>query len=105
MNKSIKKEEMVSNIQKDLDSMNYECSKRMIGDIIDVFINNIKDIIIDKDEYNIWNFGRFYAEGRKAETVRAPNINGTVDLPDRTIPKFKFGKTFKKEIRFSNIEQ
>ena len=43
----------------------------------------------------ISGFGTFYTKDRKARVGRNPKTGETVEIPGKTIPKFRAGKTLK----------
>ena len=67
-----------------------------------VMIAAVKCIIYDlahgKDVY-FFSVGRFFLQHRKPRKGRNPYLAKTVDLGERYVPKFEYGKRAKKYIR------
>jgi DNA-binding protein HU-beta len=62
------------------------------GIIIDVFINGMIKGLNNGDRVKLKGFGSFYLQDRKSRTAFNPRNQETIDVPAKTIIKFKPSK-------------
>jgi DNA-binding protein HU-beta len=80
------------------DAYEGEISKSDLKETFDILIDGIIDVVAGGDEVNITGFGKFYPVVRKARKGRNPATGESVNIPEKTIVKFKVGKTFKDAV-------
>jgi len=90
--------EMIKNVRDDLGAMDMVFSQKEIKAVIDVFFNNLRNVLINKDSYTVNNFGKFATKTAKEHTWKSPRNGETVVIPEKTLPKFKFSQVFKKDV-------
>jgi len=64
--------------------------------IIDAFTTQIKDQLSKGEKVTISGFGAFMLSKRGPKTFVNPKNGKSIDLPERNLPHFKAGPTFKK---------
>lgn len=65
---------------------------------VDGFVGAVLKALKGGDTVDIKGFGSFATKRTEARTARNPFNGGTVDVPAKTVPTFKFTKTFKEQI-------
>lgn len=92
MNKSELTKEIVSRSQ-------YNLSNAIVEDVINCFINIIKDEVVDGHKVQLVGFGTF-EQGHRSERIgKNPNTGKDMVIPACNVPKFKPGKTFKDALK------
>lgn len=76
------------------DLVKYVSDKTMIterdaGIIVDVFLTGIKEGLEKGQRVKLKDFGSFFLQGRKARTALNPRNQELVDVPAKTVVKFK----------------
>lgn len=63
-----------------------------------------ESILIDKikngEEVKMFRSVRFIPELRKAHTARIPQTGQVIDVPEMTVPRAKFSKSFREFVKF-----
>ncbi len=72
-----------------------DVSKRVVTEIVDAFIGEIKKSVVRGDKVAISGFGIFEAQSRKARLGRNPRTGETVKIKATKVPKFRPGAEFK----------
>ncbi len=72
-----------------------DVSKRVVTEIVDAFIGEIKKSVVRGDKVAISGFGIFEAQARKARLGRNPRTGETVKIKATKVPKFRPGVEFK----------
>ncbi len=72
-----------------------DVSKRVVTEIVDAFIEEIKKSVVRGDKVAISRFGIFEAQSRKARLGRNPRTGETVKIKATKVPKFRPGAEFK----------
>jgi len=67
--------------------------------IIDLFLNEIKQNIVDGNKIMLWKFGTFELKEFKERKAKDVNSGRIVIRPKKKLPKFKFSNTFLKKIK------
>ncbi len=81
-------------------------TKKDTGKIINTSIETIMDYLsqeAEKEEENrdnvqIIGFGTFEVKDRKARKGRNPQTGEEINIPERKVPVFRAGKTFKENV-------
>jgi DNA-binding protein HU-beta len=66
-------------------------SKKDAGDFIDAFIEVVSSSLENKEEVKLVGFGTFSVSERKARKGVNPQTKEPIEIPARTVPKFKPG--------------
>ena len=69
-----------------------ELSKRQVGEVIDLFLDSIKDALIAGDKVALIPFGSFVVRERKKREGRNPKTGAKLMIPARRVPAFSAGK-------------
>lgn len=73
--------------------------KTKTKDFLDGFIETVEDSLSNGGKVQITGFGSFSTSHRKARTgINPQNPDETIEIPAKTIPKFKAGKTLKEKV-------
>lgn len=64
-------------------------TERDAGIIIDVFLTGIKEGLNENQRVKLKDFGSFFLQERKARTALNPRNQELVDVPAKTVVKFK----------------
>lgn len=78
-----------------------ECSvsKKDAKNVIDTTFETIKNELSKGKSVTFVGFGTFSTSHRKARTARVPNTDRVVDVPAKTIAKFKAGKVLSEAVK------
>lgn len=75
-------------------------SKRLAGDVLNIFVDGIVASVKKGDSVSIQGFGTFKASHRKARTgVNPQNPSQKIQIKAMNVPTFKAGSDFKKAVR------
>lgn len=72
--------------------------KKVVQDIIDCFIDSIKDGVENSGSVEIRSFGTFYRFDKKARKVHSPIAGKVVDIAPKSVISFKASKTTVKTL-------
>ena len=78
-----------------------QCTDNTIKDteeIVDEFINYVKDSLVQHEDVVIHGFGTFKTKLRDARTARNPQTGETIEVPAKYALTFKPTSTLKAEI-------
>jgi DNA-binding protein HU-beta len=67
-------------------------TKKDISEVVDVFLDKIKENVHEGQTIRIKGFGSFYRAVRKARRVHSPITREIIDVPGKTILAFKGSK-------------
>jgi len=73
-------------------------SRKIATDVVNTFINIVKETITQEWEFSLRWFGTFKVSKRKARTGRNPKTGETIKIPARRSVRFKAGSDLKKAI-------
>lgn len=81
-------------------------TKKDTKKVVDTAIDRIMDYLSreankskkDRDKVQIIGFGNFEVRNRTARKGRNPQTGKEITIPDRKVPFFKAGKTFKEQV-------
>lgn len=79
-------------------SENIEISKKDISAVIDAVIDTIVETVSNGDKVTIPGFGTFEARKRAARVGVNPMTGSKINIPAKTVPGFKAGKSFKETV-------
>lgn len=68
--------------------------KAVVSEVIEAFMENVKDAMISGDEVFLRGFGSFIIKRRTEKTARNISKNTTIIIPAHNIPTFKPSKAF-----------
>ena len=88
--------------KKELISMvaeNGNMTKKDAAAALDAVVSTIMGVLDNKDSITLAGFGKFYTEDKDAYTANNPRTKEKVNVPARTVPKFKFSKTYKDSFK------
>ena len=66
---------------------------------IDTLTDEITKALTNKEEVRLTGFGKFTTSDRKARKGRNPQTGEEIQIPARTVPKFKAGKNLKEAVK------
>ena len=69
-----------------------------IDTIMDYLAGEAKKSEDDRDNVQIIGFGTFEVSDRAERTGRNPQTGEKITIPERKVPTFRAGKTFKEEV-------
>ncbi|MEO6990676.1 MAG: HU family DNA-binding protein [Candidatus Baltobacteraceae bacterium] len=69
-----------------------ELSKRQVGELVDLFLEEIKNALVAGDKVQLIPFGSFVVRDRKKREGRNPKTGAKLTIPARRVPAFTAGK-------------
>lgn len=69
-----------------------ELSKRQVGEIVDLVLDNIRNALAKGDKVQLIPFGSFVVRDRKKREGRNPKTGAKLMIPARRVPAFTAGK-------------
>ena len=72
--------------------------KKVVQDIVDCFLDSIKDGVENIGSVEIRSFGTFYRSDKKARKVHSPIAGKVLDVAPKRVMSFKASKTTKKAL-------
>ena len=76
----------------------FELSKRLSGEILDLMLEEIKSALQSGDKVQLIPFGSFLVRDRKAREGRNPKTGVKIKIPARRVPAFTAGKGLKDAV-------
>lgn len=73
-------------------------AKKDVENVVEEVFTQIKQALIEGDEVNISQFGKFAVKEKAARTARNPQTNETVEVPAKKAPAFKYAKSVKDAV-------
>lgn len=73
-------------------------SKRVVGDVVDAFINTVQSSVTGGDRVSLPGFGTFERRERSARTARNPRTGEPIQIAAAKVPAFKAGSAFKEQV-------
>ncbi|MBS3740499.1 MAG: integration host factor subunit beta [Candidatus Cloacimonetes bacterium] len=70
--------------------------------IVDSFLDNIKESLIEGEHIELRTFGTFKNKKRKARLARNPNTQEKIQIPERVVPTFKFSNKLIEQVKKHN---
>ena len=74
-------------------------SKKDAGDFIDSFVEVVSSSLEKKEDVKLVGFGTFSVSERKARKGVNPQTKEPIEIPARTVPKFKPGNELKERVK------
>jgi DNA-binding protein HU-beta len=87
------KGELVTKIAKETGATKLDTEK-----VLNSFMETVKDTLKEGDKVSLLGFGTFDTSERSARKGRNPRNGEEIDIPAKTVPKFKAGKTLKDAV-------
>ncbi len=75
-----------------------ELSKRVVGELVDLFLDEIKEALAKGDKVALIPFGSFVVRDRKKREGRNPKTGAKLMIPARRVPAFTAGKGLKEAV-------
>ncbi len=76
-------------------------SRKQSLDALELFIKSIKKALKDGDKVSLVGFGTFYVKPKNSRMGRNPRSGEKIEIPDKNVPVFKPGKSFKEMVNNS----
>ena len=86
------KMELVSKI---VDKSSSTVTKAQVEDMVNTFMNVVKETLINGDKIQLVGFGTFETVHKAARKGKNPQTGEELVIAERNVPKFKPGKAFK----------
>jgi DNA-binding protein HU-beta len=88
------KADIVNEISKDLG-----VEKRMVQEIVEAFMDNVRNSLIENNNVYLRGFGSFIIKKRATKVARNISKNTTIVIPEHNIPAFKPAKSFVAKVK------
>ena len=75
-----------------------ELSKRQVGEVVDLMLDEIRNALIKGDKVQLIPFGSFVVRDRKKREGRNPKTGAKLIIPARKVPAFTAGKGLKDAV-------
>jgi len=92
------KQEFIVKLAKELKENEIDVSQAVANTITKSFLNCIQDALANGEKITFTGFGTFETVDKKARTARSPKDGSIVNVPAKTVPKFKFASSFKNVV-------
>lgn len=73
--------------------------KAQVQQIVELFMDSIKDSLVKKNNVYLRGFGSFIVKKRAQKVARNISKNITITIPEHDIPAFKPSKTFAVKVK------
>lgn len=73
--------------------------KAQVQQIVESFMDNIKDAMVNKNNVYLRGFGSFIIKQRAQKVARNISKNTTITIPAHDIPAFKPAKSFAAKVK------
>jgi DNA-binding protein HU-beta len=80
-------------------SRNTGIEKVVVKEVIEAFMDSVKQALIEKNNVYLRGFGSFIVKKRAQKTARNISKNTTIIIPEHYIPAFKPSKAFLNEVK------
>ena len=74
-------------------------SKAKVEAVFNAIVNEICSVVAQGDKVQIIGFGTFESRKREERQGRNPQTGESITIPERTVPVFRPGATFKEIVR------
>ena len=78
-------------------------TQKEAGVLIDSFLDNVKAGLVEDGKVTLVGFGSFNARVAKARKARNPRTGEPIDVPEKTVVKFKPAAAFKEDALGANV--
>ena len=75
-----------------------EYTQKEISEIVDAFLDTVKDQLVAGEVVRLSGFGNFEVATRAARTGRNPQTGAEIEIPEKKAPKFKPAKALKDAV-------
>ena len=76
----------------------FELSKRTVGEMIEMLLDEITGALQQGDKVQLIPFGSFVVRDRKRREGRNPKTGETIVIPARRVPAFQAGKSLRDAV-------
>jgi len=73
-------------------------TKKEVGETVDLFLEQVSDLLSQGRHLEIRGFGTFKVKERKERMARNPRTGDAVPVPSRRVPIFKVSKMLKDKV-------
>ena len=73
--------------------------KVLVQTIVEAFMENVRNSLIDKNNVYLRGFGSFIIKKRAQKVARNISKNTTITIPEHNIPAFKPSKSFVAKVK------
>ena len=73
--------------------------KVMVQTIVEAFMNNVRNSLIENNNVYLRGFGSFIIKKRAQKVARNISKNTTITIPEHNIPAFKPAKSFVAKVK------
>ena len=91
------KADLIDSVAEDVDM-----SKRMVGDIVDLILDKIRDSLVKGDKVQLIPFGSFVVRDRAKREGRNPKTGEKLMIAARRVPAFSAGKGLRDAVAASS---
>lgn len=71
-------------------------TKKAVSDVLDTILETVMDAVKGGDTVTLTGFGTFRAVHQAASVKRNPKTGAPVNVPAKSVPRFRAGKTFRE---------
>ena len=76
-----------------------DITKKAAGKAVDSFIDTVSSALARKQTVTLVGFGTFYVARRAARKGRNPRTGATLNIPSKSVPRFRAGAALKQRVR------
>lgn len=80
-------------------------TKKEAGMLIDTFLDGVREGLLTDGKVTLVGFGTFKLAIQKARKARNPQTGEPVDVPQKTVPKFRASDKLKGLVRDIDLEE
>ena len=82
----------------DLVARKSKLPKRAVSDVVEIFLNQVIDVLSKGDKVTLSGFGTFKIQKIQSKTVRLPNSDTYVKIQPHRVVRFKSGKALERAV-------
>ncbi len=79
-------------------ALDFDISEDKCAKFLEVLRDTVQESLSNDEEVNLIGFGKFEMQKRAARTARNPRTGEAIEIPSKSVPKFKFFDSFTKGI-------
>ena len=76
-----------------------ELTQKDVRVMVDAYTSVIAEAVSNGEEVMVQGFGKFYPVEKEARTARNPKTGEAVEVPAKTVVRFKAGKDLKEAVK------
>lgn len=76
-----------------------DIEKKVAESVIETFIQEITQALINREKVSIHGFGSFESRKRDARTARNPQTGEDIQVPEHFVPAFKAAKALREAVK------